>query len=212
MFIRNVIALAGAMTSFACGGDGGDEFAYDCSVFPPAAQSPFILPWNVGDTHKAYPHAANFAPSPQMYANDLAMPVGTQVLSIREGTIVRVVENFSNVDHVFGHENAVYVEHADGTVARYLHLTTDGALVEVGQAVAQGQVIALSGNSGHSRGPHLHLDVTAGCCAIAPNYDRLPEGQTQPLTFRNAGTAHGGTPADLSCGLRDRVAYSALAY
>jgi murein DD-endopeptidase MepM/ murein hydrolase activator NlpD len=194
----------------ACGGP--DDHEYDCAVFPEAAQSPHILPWNVGETHRAFPHAANFAPSPQMYALDLEMPIGTQILAIRDGTVVRVVENFSNDDHVFGHENAVYVEHADGTVARYLHLTTDGALVTVGDAVLQGEVIALSGNSGQSRGPHLHLDVTADCCAVPPNYDSLPAGQTQPLAFRNAGGARSGVPADQSCGLRVRVSYTALPY
>lgn len=214
MSIRMAISLAGALVLSACGGDGSgtNEFAYDCTVFSPASQSPFILPWDVGDTHKAFPHAARHPASPQMYADDLGMPIGTHVLAIRGGTVVRVVESFSNDDHVFGHENAVYVEHDDGTVARYLHLTTDGALVVVGDAVAQGQVIALSGNSGQSNGPHLHLDVTAGCCAIPPDYNTLPEGQTQPLTFRNAGVAHGAAPADISCGLGNEVSYTALPY
>jgi murein DD-endopeptidase MepM/ murein hydrolase activator NlpD len=195
----------------ACDGDSND-FEYDCAVFPVAAQSPYILPWNVGETHKAYPHAANFAASPQMYAVDLEMPIGTQVLAIRDGTVVRMVENYSNDDHQFSHENFVYVEHADGTVARYLHLDTDGALVEIGDGVVQGEVIALSGNSGQSRGPHLHLDVTASCCAIAPDPNHLPEGQTQPLTFRNAGRTRNAAPADVSCGLRDSVSYVALPY
>jgi murein DD-endopeptidase MepM/ murein hydrolase activator NlpD len=211
---RQAISLTGALVLTACGGDdgGSDAFTYDCSVFPPAAQSPYILPWRVGETHEAFPHAARTAPSPQMYADDLGMAIGTPVLAVQDGMVVRVVENFSNDDHLFGHENAVYIQHADGTVARYLHLTTNGALVAVGDGVLQGQQIALSGNSGQSKGPHLHFDVTSGCCAIPPDYNTLPEGQTQPLTFRNAGVAHVGTPADISCGLRNEVSYRALPY
>jgi murein DD-endopeptidase MepM/ murein hydrolase activator NlpD len=214
MSCKAILLVAVVSLSGCGGGDGGIEtggFTYDCSVFPTASQSPFTLPWPVGETHKAYPHAANFAPSPQMYAIDLEMPIDTHILAIRDGTVVRVVEDFLNSDHQFGHENAVYVEHADGTVARYLHLTTNGARVELGDSVVQGEWIASSGNSGNSKGPHLHLDVTASCCAIAPDYDHLPEGQTRPLNFKNVGRAGSTVAADVSCGLMNKLSYSALA-
>ena len=45
------------------------------------------------------------------------------------------------------------------TYAVYGHLTHGGSKVEVGDTVTQGQLIALSGNSGMSRGPHLHFAV-----------------------------------------------------
>jgi murein DD-endopeptidase MepM/ murein hydrolase activator NlpD len=202
------VAVCLALTS--CGG-GDDLIDYDCSVFPAATSSPFILPWNVGTTHLANPHAARET-SPQKYALDLLMPIGTPVLAIHDGTVVQVVENFTDDDHTRGHENYVYVEHADGTVARYIHLTRDGALVAAGDAVVQGEVIGLSGDTGNSTDPHLHLDVTAGCCAIPPDYNQLPEGQTRPLNFRNAAGANASTTADLSCGLRRGELYTAMPY
>jgi len=212
MATRTAMLLGSALTLAACGGhEDFDLHDYDCSVFPEAAQSPYILPWNVGETHNANPHAA-WDTGPQIYAYDLEMPLGTQVLAIRDGTVFRVFESFSNNDHTFGHENYVIVEHADGTFARYVHLTTDGALVSVGDGVVQGEVIALSGNSGNSRGPHTHLDVLAHCCAMSQADNGLSPDQTIPINFRNAGRAKTGDPADLSCSLRWNVKYTALPY
>jgi murein DD-endopeptidase MepM/ murein hydrolase activator NlpD len=125
------------------------------------------------------------------------------VLAMRAGTVVRVDESYFDGDNEPGHENRVMVEHADGTVARYVHLTHLGALVEVGDAVSQGQRIGLSGNTGNSSEPHLHFDVTRACCAAPPNYNEMPSGVTLPLTFRNASP-------DSSCGLFFSVRYTAV--
>jgi hypothetical protein len=81
------------------------------------------------------------------------MPVGTDILAMRAGLVVRVEESYYDGDHVPGHENHVNVQHEDGTVARYAHLTNLGALVQVGDLVQQGQPIGLSGDTGNSRAP-----------------------------------------------------------
>jgi murein DD-endopeptidase MepM/ murein hydrolase activator NlpD len=201
VILRTSMLLGGALVLSACGGhDDFDTHDYDCSVFPNAASSPYILPREVGKTFNANPHAAWDVGS-QMYAYDLGMPIGTRLLAIRDGTVVRVVGSFSNDDHLLGHENYVLVEHADGTFARYVHLTTDGALVSAGDAVVQGEVIALSGNSGNTRGPHTHLDVLAHCCSASTRDNQLSPDPTIPINFRNAGRESSGEPADLSCGL-----------
>jgi hypothetical protein len=57
--------------------------------------------------------------------------------------------------------NLVVIDHGEGIHAGHGHLTKNGALVEVGEEVIAGRVIALSGNSGLSRGPHLHSSVKA---------------------------------------------------
>ncbi|HEY6063312.1 MAG TPA: M23 family metallopeptidase, partial [Chitinophagaceae bacterium] len=50
-------------------------------------------------------------------------------------------------------------QHADGSRAGYWHLQKDGALVNVGDTVEKGQVIALSGKTGYASMPHLHFLV-----------------------------------------------------
>ena len=51
------------------------------------------------------------------------------------------------------------IQHADGSRAGYWHLQKDGALVNVGDTVTQGQVIGLSGKTGYAALPHLHFLV-----------------------------------------------------
>jgi murein DD-endopeptidase MepM/ murein hydrolase activator NlpD len=108
------------------------------------------------------------------YAYDFLMPINTPVVAARSGTVFLVEERFTDGTRRAGEENYVNVLHADGTLAGYVHFTQNGALVEVGQSVVQGQVIGLSGDSGSSTEPHLHFHVQ-GCDGCA----------TVPVTFRN---------------------------
>ena len=55
--------------------------------------------------------------------------------------------------------NFVRVRHDDGSEAVYLHLKQGSVSVRVGQRVAVGSPLALSGNTGNSSGPHLHFVV-----------------------------------------------------
>lgn len=84
---------------------------------------------------------------------------GGIVRAARTGRVVAVEEGFSDSDHQDMYEKWVMVRHRDETVARYIHLTMNGALVAVGDSVRQGQIIGLSGNSGVFSRPHLHFDV-----------------------------------------------------
>jgi hypothetical protein len=82
---------------------------------------------------------------------DIAIPQGTPIHSIGEGT-VRLVN--------YGHANigkGIIVHQNDGTDAIYGHLS--GYKVHEGDYVAQGQTIGYSGNTGHTTGPHLHLGL-----------------------------------------------------
>ncbi|GAB4132855.1 MAG: hypothetical protein Fur0041_04590 [Bacteroidia bacterium] len=56
--------------------------------------------------------------------------------------------------------NAVYVQHADGSVAWYGHMK-NGSLTSktIGQTVALGEYLGVVGSSGNSTGPHLHMEV-----------------------------------------------------
>lgn len=56
--------------------------------------------------------------------------------------------------------NAVYVRHADGSVAWYGHLKRDSVTTKtVGDNVAAGETLGLVGSSGNSTGPHLHFEL-----------------------------------------------------
>ncbi len=197
-------ASCALVLTLACGGGPAVPDFVDCSVFGAPAQSEYVLPyqpgqrWEVGNT---FGHYTPLNGGVGLYAIDFRMPIGTEVTAARAGTVVAIEEGFSDDDHQDYHENWVMVEHADGTIGRYIHLTRNGALVEIGQTVAQGEVIGLSGNSGASSRPHLHFDVQSCGPNLPPGYNDLPCGHTVPVTFRNTA-AH-------SCGLAEDRFYRA---
>jgi murein DD-endopeptidase MepM/ murein hydrolase activator NlpD len=93
---------------------------------------------------------------------DFKMPVGTEVAAIREGVVVKVVDNYKRgcgKEECKKYNNFIIVYHPDGTFAEYTHIQQNGAKVAAGERISKGQVIALSGNVGWSTGPHLHLMV-----------------------------------------------------
>jgi murein DD-endopeptidase MepM/ murein hydrolase activator NlpD len=75
---------------------------------------------------------------------------GTPVHSVAAGTVVH-----AGADGAYG--NDVVIRHADGKYTLYGHLTRP--VVSVGQTVAEGQQIGVSGATGNVTGPHLHFEV-----------------------------------------------------
>jgi len=65
-----------------------------------------------------------------------------------------------------GYGNIVKVQLADGTVNYYAH--NSRLVVSAGEKVHAGDVIARSGNTGHSTGPHVHFEVRIGGAPINP--------------------------------------------
>ena len=84
---------------------------------------------------------------------DLAAPDGTPIVAAGAGVVVRagVAE---------GYGNAVLIDHGNGFLTHYGHLSA--ITVTVGQHVAAGQQIGNEGSTGHSTGPHLHFEVHQG--------------------------------------------------
>ncbi len=81
---------------------------------------------------------------------DWSMPEGQEILAVDEGFVIRV----ENRPEGFGKH--IKIQHAWGQTL-YAHLSE--FKVVLNQPVEQGQVIALSGNSGFSTGPHLHFGM-----------------------------------------------------
>lgn len=81
---------------------------------------------------------------------DFPADIGTPIAAAAGGVVVSAER-----DPAYG--LAVQVDHGNGLVTRYAH--TSKVLVQVGDLVKRGQVIAEVGNSGRSTGPHLHFEV-----------------------------------------------------
>lgn len=81
---------------------------------------------------------------------DIAVGMGTMVVAAVDGVVVR-----TGSEGAYG--ISVVIQQDETTTGRYGHLTT--ALVKKGDIVRKGQIIAFSGNTGRSTGPHLHFEV-----------------------------------------------------
>jgi len=90
---------------------------------------------------------------------DIAVPVGTPVRAAGGGTVA-----LAGVNDDYG--MFVRVRHPGGYETMYGHASR--LLVRDGDAVAAGQVIALSGNTGRSTAPHLHFEVRRDGRSIDP--------------------------------------------
>ena len=82
---------------------------------------------------------------------DLAVAEGTPVYAADNGKVI-VAEDSGN-----GYGNYIILDHQNGFKTLYGH--NSELLVSVGDIVAKGDKIALSGNTGNSTGPHLHFEI-----------------------------------------------------
>lgn len=99
----------------------------------------YLTEANVRTPHHDYP------------AWDLPLPVGTPVYAIHSGRVRTTTERTSRCGL------GVVIDGADGFTYSYCHASS--VAVDAGQEISAGQLIALSGNTGNSSGPHLHVGV-----------------------------------------------------
>jgi len=92
---------------------------------------------------------------------DIGVPTGTDIHAAHDGIIATGYD-------AGGYGYYITLTGADGLVTKYAHC--DSLLVSAGQAVKAGDVIAKSGNSGNSTGPHLHFEVIKNGQYLNPLY------------------------------------------
>jgi murein DD-endopeptidase MepM/ murein hydrolase activator NlpD len=153
-----------------------------CSGYPDQGSSPYVLPWPAGQEFPVLTgncrddistHSGD-----RRYAYDFRMPVGSVITAARAGKVSVVVEQYSDDDHEFGHENLVFIAHEDGVSSLYFHLRQAGSLVDVGDDVAQGEpigIVGTSGSIGREMISHLHFELASETRPI----------RSLPVAFRN---------------------------
>lgn len=95
-------------------------------------------------------------------ALDFKIKKKTKICAARDGIVISTREDSDKgglKPENLSDGNFISIQHYDGSVAHYWHLSKDGVLVNVGDAITEGQVIGLSGNTGYSAFPHLHFEV-----------------------------------------------------
>ena len=112
------------------------------------------------------------------HALDFRMRKGESIYASRGGVVTNLFEDSyrtlldkSNAYHA----NFLVIEHDDGSYSKYMHMDYKGILVEKGDTISTGQLIAVTGNTGNSTMAHLHF--------VCYNIDENGEAMTFPTVF-----------------------------
>jgi murein DD-endopeptidase MepM/ murein hydrolase activator NlpD len=122
----------------------------------------YALPFENGAAHRLVQGYFGPFSHKERAALDFKMKRGTKITAARDGIVTRVKEDgkLGGWSRKYrSHGNNIIIQHPDGSRAGYWHLQHNGALVNVGDTVKKGQVIALSGKTGYAAIPHLHFLV-----------------------------------------------------
>lgn len=82
------------------------------------------------------------------------------IIAHTDGKVIDVVKNYNKTDkkgNSYG--NYVLLKHPNGYYTLYAHMKYKSVTVSIGDTVKQGQVIGYMGNTGYSKGAHLHFEV-----------------------------------------------------
>ncbi len=125
-------------------------------VAVPSGNPADVLMMSSGFGHRRDP----FTGASAMHSGlDFRGPIGTPILSAAPGRV-------SFVGRKSGYGNVVEVDHGQGIMTRYAHLSAFTA--QVGEQVRAGQQIAKMGSTGRSTGSHLHFEVRLNGVAVNP--------------------------------------------
>jgi murein DD-endopeptidase MepM/ murein hydrolase activator NlpD len=106
---------------------------------------------------------------------DWADDTGTPIFSAGNGTVIKA-------EWDSGYGRRVEIQHLNGYVTAYSHMSGFARGIQEGVKVRQGQVIGYVGNSGLSTGPHLHYEVLVNGHFVDPMRIKLPRGRVLETT------------------------------
>ena len=101
---------------------------------------------------------------------DWANPVGTPIMAAGNGVVIRA-------EMTSGYGNRVELQHVNGYVTTYNHMSRIGRGIREGVKVRQGQVVGYVGSTGLSTGAHLHYEVIINGHFVDPMKIRVPRGR-----------------------------------
>ncbi|MBU8896036.1 M23 family peptidase [Corallococcus sp. H22C18031201] len=127
--------------------------------------------------HVTSGYGSRFHPVLQYVKNhngvDYGTPIGTPVWAVADGTVVQA-------GNAGAAGNMVVLRHSNGFETQYMHLSGFAQGVRAGLRVSQKQVIAYSGNTGRSTGPHLHFGLKRGGQYTNPLTQKFPRADPLP--------------------------------
>jgi hypothetical protein len=150
------------------------------------AATPTLIPVPKGRFTSGFGYRASpFGGGSDMHLGiDLAAPIGTPVYAPADGIVISSDWSSS------GYGQMITIDHGFGLTTRYAHLSE--SLVESGQAVVRGELIAKVGNSGRSTGPHLHFETVLGGVHVDPQIFSGPGPATKTAEAKGALKGSGG--------------------
>ncbi len=158
------------------------KFILDAKVLP--KQGTGVLSWPLDSIYITSPWGSRWGSF--HYGVDLKASIGTPVKAMSSGTVEGTGDTDISCRGV-SYGRWVFIKYDNGLSSTFGHLSVIKA--SVGQKVSTGDVVALSGNTGYSTGPHLHVSVYAsGGVKVATIPSKSCNGKilTQPISALNA--------------------------
>lgn len=122
-------------------------------------------------------HAPKAGASSYHNGIDISMPVGTNIMAPESGQLVRKWSGGAG-------GTQLQFQGDSGIIYGMAHLSA--VLKDVGERIEKGQVLAKSGNTGNTTGPHLHFTTTVNGKKVDPRTVKVPSGN-QPLASSLGG-------------------------
>jgi hypothetical protein len=138
---------------------------------PPPPPSGFLLPLQCGTSarvtqgnNSSFSHNGGSA-----YAFDFGLALNTPLVAVQAGRVIAVNTSTQPGDPCYSgggsscidKGNYVTIDHGDGSNSLYAHINS--TTLHVGDWVERGQVVAKSGGTGYSTGPHAHVQRQRDC-------------------------------------------------